>query len=218
MHLYAVRHGQSYVNLPDWDGLDSDAPLTELGEKQAAAAAAWLSAHVPDVAAIYSSTLRRTRSTAAAISRAYGLDIQFDHRIREIGNNRIDHTPYDEGCSPARSDWAAIWPSERPFARLTLSEGGESAMHFRIRVATFIEDMLEQRAGQTIIAVCHGGVMDAIFDYCFGIGPWRRCEVLTYNTGITHFEYVATPGRETWRLHEHNYIEHLRVPTGLLSA
>ncbi len=217
MHLYAIRHGQSYINLPDWDGLDSDPPLTELGEKQAEAAAAWLGQHLPAVDAIYSSTLRRTRGTAAAIARSYGLNVLYDHRIREIGNNRIDHTPYEEGCSPPKSDWAAFWPSERPFVRVTVSEGGESAMHFRVRVASFIEELLEQRAGQTIIAVCHGGVMDAIFDYCFGIGPWRRCEVITNNTGITHFEYIAVPGRESWRLHEHNSIEHLRVQAGMLS-
>jgi broad specificity phosphatase PhoE len=217
MHLYAIRHGQSFVNLPDWDGLNSDMPLTPLGEKQAEAAAAWLSSHVSTVDAIYSSTLQRTRSTAAVIARAYGLDILFDHRIREIGNNRIDHTPYDEGFSPPRSDWAATWPTERPFARVTISEGGESPMHFRIRVASFIEDLLAKHPDKTIIAVCHGGVMDAVFDYCFAVGPWRRCEVMTFNTGITHFEYVAVPGRETWRLHEHNSIEHLRVQADMLS-
>jgi broad specificity phosphatase PhoE len=217
MHLYTIRHGQSFVNLPDWDGLDSDMPLTALGEKQAEAAALWLASHVPNVDAIYSSTLRRTRSTAAIIGKAYGLDILFDHRIREIGNNRIDHTPYDEGSSPPRSDWAATWPTERPFARVTYSEGGESPMHFRIRVASFIEEMLQQRPGQIVLAVCHGGVIDAVFDYCFGVGPWRRCEVLTNNTGITHFEYVSLPGRDSWRLYEHNSIDHLRVQAGMLS-
>jgi 2,3-bisphosphoglycerate-dependent phosphoglycerate mutase len=217
MHLYTIRHGQSYINLPDWDGMDSDSPLTALGEKQAEAVAVWLANQLPQGDAIYSSTLRRTRGTAAIIARAYGQDILFDHRIREIGNNRIDHTPYDEGCSPPRSDWAAIWHTERPFSRVTISEGGESSMHFRIRVASFIEEMLEQRPGQTVLVVCHGGVVDAVFDYCFGIGPWRRCEVLTYNTGITHFEYVSFPGRETWRLHEHNSIDHLRVQAGMLS-
>ncbi len=218
MHLYAIRHGQSFINLPEWDGLDSDPLLTPLGEKQAEALAARLPHHLGSVDAIYCSTLRRSRGTAAPIARVYGLDIQFDHRLREIGNNRIDHSPYEEGCSPPKSDWAAFWPSERPFVRVTISEGGESSMHFRIRVASFIEDLLEQHAGQTVIVVCHGGVMDAIFDYCFGIGPWRRCEVITHNTGVTHFEHIAVPGREVWRLYEHNSIEHLRVGAGLLAS
>jgi hypothetical protein len=58
--------------------------------------------------------------------------------------------------------------------------------------------------------------MGAVFDYCFGIGPWPRCEIWTSNTGVTHFEYVAHPGRETWRLHEHNTIEHLHVYADML--
>ena len=39
MHLYLIRHGQSFVNLPDWTGVNADEPLTELGQQQAAALA-----------------------------------------------------------------------------------------------------------------------------------------------------------------------------------
>jgi broad specificity phosphatase PhoE len=211
MHLYVIRHGQSFVNLNDWDGKDPDMPLTPLGEQQAEALAAWLPGHLPNVDAIYCSTLSRANHTATILGKAYNTEVVTDSRLREIGNNRIDHTPWPTGTIPPQSDWAAYWPTERPFSKVAQSEGAESAMHFRIRVASFIEDTLEKHPKQTVIAVCHGGVMDAVFDYCFGVGPWRRCEVWTTNTGVTHFEYVAIPGRETWRLYEHNLIEHLRA-------
>jgi broad specificity phosphatase PhoE len=211
MHLYAIRHGQSYLNLPDWDGEDGDAPLSPLGEKQAETLAAWLPDHLPTVDAIYSSTLRRARGTAIPLGAAYKLEVIFDHRLREIGNNRIDHSPYPEGKTPTRSEWGAFWFTERPFSPVAVNDNNETWMHMRIRVATFIEEMIQQRPGQTVIAVCHGGTIDAIFDYCFGVGPWRRCEINTDNTGITHFEYVAIPGREAWRLYHHNRIDHLRV-------
>jgi 2,3-bisphosphoglycerate-dependent phosphoglycerate mutase len=211
MHLYVIRHGQSFVNLPDWDGINPDLPLTDTGKQQADALANWLPARVPRIDAIYCSTLRRPRETVAPLAAAYDLEVQYDHRLRELGNNRIDHTPYSEDALPGQSDWAAYLPTEKPFARLTKSEGGESIMHFRIRVAAFIEEMVERHLGQRVIAVAHGGVMDAVFDYCFGISPWRRCAVYTYNTGITYFEYIQVPGRESWRLHYHNMIEHLHV-------
>jgi probable phosphoglycerate mutase len=211
MHLYAIRHGQSYLNLPDWDGQDGDAPLSPHGEKQVEALAAWLPDHLPAVDAIYSSTLRRALDTAVRLGAAYGQEVHFDHRLREIGNNRIDQSLYPDGRVPSRSEWSAFWFTERPFSPVATNDGAETWMHMRIRVAAFVEEMIQQRPGQSVIAVCHGGVMDAIFDYCFGIGPWRRCEVSTDNTGITHFEYVALPGRETWRLHQHNSVEHLRV-------
>jgi probable phosphoglycerate mutase len=217
MHLYAIRHGQSFVNLETWDGIDNDAPLTPTGEKQAQAVAAWLQGYLQRVDAIYTSTMRRARGTASCIGESYNIEPIPDHRLREIGNCRVDHSPYPEGGGPTRSDWSAVWASERPFSPVTRADSSESAMHFRLRVASFIEDMTLERPGQTIIAVCHGGVMDAVFDYCFGVGPWRRCEVATYNTGVTHFEYVAIPGRETWRLYGHNSIEHLRFQPDLLT-
>src|SRR2546430_14163228 len=94
--------------------------------------------------------------------------------MRQLDNNGIAHTPNDEGNSPPQSDWAAFWPSERPFARVTITEGGESSMHFRVRVASFIEEMLEQRRGKTIIAVCHGGGVDALLHLCVRGGTRRR--------------------------------------------
>lgn len=210
MHLYVIRHGQSFVNLPDFDGKDLDLPLTPLGEKQAEALAAWLPDHLPLVDVIYCSTLRRAHKTADILGAAYGKTPIEDHRLREIGNNQIDHSPWPEGQIPPMPDWAAYWPTERPFSQVALTERAESSMLFRVRVAAFIEEAIEKHPKQTVIAVCHGGVMDAVFDYCFGVGPWRRCEVFTFNTAVTHFEYVAFAGRETWRLHDHNVIAHLR--------
>ena len=66
MHLYMIRHGQSYVNLPDWSGTNWDQPLTELGRQQAAALAAWLPQHLPEVNILYASTMLRARETALA--------------------------------------------------------------------------------------------------------------------------------------------------------
>ena len=95
MHLFLIRHGQSYVNLPDFDlKSDPDAPLTELGEQQAAALAQWLPTQVATIDALYCSTMQRARQTAGFIAKAYpNLTITFDDHLREIGSNRADHTP-----------------------------------------------------------------------------------------------------------------------------
>lgn len=211
MHLYVIRHGQSYVNLSTWDGKDSDMPLTPLGEQQTEALANWLPNYLSKVDAIYSSTMKRPRQTVTPLAAAYGLEVTFDHRIREIGNNRIDHSPYPEGQTLPQTDWAAFWPTERPFVSVSRDGAAESAMHFRLRVASFVEEVRDKHPDQTVIAVAHGGVIDAVFDYVFGIGPWRRCAVYTYNTGIAHFQYMKQPGSEQWILHAHNLTDHLRV-------
>jgi len=99
--LYFIRHGQSFVNLADWAEGNVDVGLTELGQRQAQALGRWLPTAVPHVDAIYTSTMARARETAAAATAAYALPIQFDDRLREIGNNRTDHSPWPADTLPS---------------------------------------------------------------------------------------------------------------------
>lgn len=207
MHLYMIRHGQSYVNLPDWNGGNQDAGLTELGQQQAALLAEWLPQELLHIDALYCSTMQRARETAAPLAAAYGIAPIYDDRVREIGNNRADHTPWPGNALP---EYGEFWGSERPFSAITpLQPEGESLMHFRTRVGAFIEELIEKHREQTVVVVCHGGVIELTYDHVFNVGPWRRAEVLTKNTGITHFELVEHPNRETWRLYYHSRAEHL---------
>lgn len=214
MHLYMVRHGQSHVNLKEWAGGNTDEGLTELGQRQAAALGKWLPAVVPTIEAIYCSTMRRARETVAPLAAAYKAEVRFDDRLREIGNNRLDHTPWPSDALPQQ--FADYWASERPFAPVALVEGGESWMHFRTRVGWLVEELAEEHHGKTVIVVCHGGVIEAAFDHIFNIGPWRRCEVWHHNTAVTHFEHVERPRPAPWRLLYHNRVDHLRKVEGIV--
>jgi probable phosphoglycerate mutase len=209
MHLYLVRHGQSHVNLSDWTLGNRDEGLTELGHRQAEALANWLPRFLPDIDTLYASTMARARETAARLEEVYQIKITFDDRLREIGNNRFDHTPWPPEELPER--FSDYWGSERPFSTTTPDrEGGETFMHFRTRVGMFIEELTRRHVGETIIVVCHGGVIETAFDHIFNIGPWRRAEVWAHNTAVTHFEHLAPPPRlESWRLHFHNRVDHL---------
>jgi probable phosphoglycerate mutase len=209
MHLYMIRHGQSFVNLQEWEQGNLDEGLTELGHRQAVALAQWLPGHLPKLDALYASTMRRARETARYLAQTYATEIRFDDRLREIGNNRYDHSPWPSDDLP--KEYSDYWASERPFATTTpMVSGGETFMHFRTRVGLFIEDVAECCRNQVVLAVCHGGVVEAAFDHIFNVGPWRRCEIWDHNTGISRFEYVEIPRRETWRLHYHNRVDHLR--------
>lgn len=208
MHLYMIRHGQSHVNLAEWDSGNIDEGLTELGQMQAAALADWLPKHIPDVNAIYASTMRRALETAEPLAKNYDMPLRYDDRLREIGNNRWDHSAWPNDDLPR--DYADYWASERPFSTVTpFIEDGESFIHFRTRVGLFIEELVEQHREEVVVAVCHGGVIEATFDHIFNVGPWRRCEIWNHNTGASYFEYVEHPRRETWRLHYNNRTCHL---------
>ena len=94
MQLYMIRHGQSYVNLKDWDGGNQDTALTELGNQQAAALGKWIPGEINKIDALYASTMKRAQETAVYVANAFDIPILNDDRIREIGNNRHDHTPW----------------------------------------------------------------------------------------------------------------------------
>jgi len=59
LHLLLIRHGQSFVNLEDWEDGYVDAGLTPLGQRQAEKLAQWLAANV-QLDALYTSTMART--------------------------------------------------------------------------------------------------------------------------------------------------------------
>lgn len=207
MHLYLVRHGQSYVNLREWTGGNQDRGLTELGHRQAAALGSWMPTETDHIDALYVSTMLRAQETASYISLAYNILPTSDDRLREIGNNRADHQPWPNDDLP---EYGEYWGSEQPFSSITPGrEGGESMMHFRIRLGSFVEEMVERHRDQTIVAACHGGVIELILDHVFNVGPFRRCEVWTKNTGVTRLEFVEHPTRELWRLHYHSRTDHL---------
>ena len=78
MHLYLVRHAQSFVNLEDWEGGNIDTGLTERGQQEAKALAQWLPTHLPVVDAFYCSTLQRARETALFLTAVYPNQIELD--------------------------------------------------------------------------------------------------------------------------------------------
>lgn len=156
----------------------------------------------------------RARETVAYVNEALGLEITFDDRLREIGNNHASGLPVDEARLPRtfNSQWADV----APFAPRTMEfEDAESWMHFRVRLAQFVDYLAHKHPNQAVYVVAHGGVIAAMFDNVFNVGPYRRCDVHNINTSWTLFEHHLDRGREPWSLRHHNRIDHL-VGTDLL--
>lgn len=209
MHLYMIRHAQSHVNLEEWDNGNVDAGLTDLGRQQARLLGAWMQKELHVIDALYCSTMQRARETCDPVAEALGLPIRYDDRVREIGSNRLDHTPWPNNELP--QEFAEYWSTERPFSPITPAhEGSETFAHFRARVGIFVEELVRNHIEESVAVVCHGGVVEAVFDHAFNVGMWRRCEIMDHNTGVTYFRYIDHPNRETWQLYYHNRIDHLR--------
>ena len=221
MHIYLVRHGQSHANLTDLTASHRDEPLTELGAAQAAAVAKHLADSVR-VDRLIASTVLRAAQTARVIAESLSLPVQWDDRIREVGTVHPDGSPItDEKLQPYLPE---IWGTLRPYEPVT--KDGESWMQVRARVGSFIESLIPmpprgasrttvheaegaQHADHVAVVVCHGGVIEAFFEYVFEKGPWSVVAVDTNNAAMTHLEFLPLPNRPDWHLHYHNRIAHL---------
>ncbi|MEI6727127.1 MAG: histidine phosphatase family protein [Actinomycetes bacterium] len=160
MKLYLVRHGQSTGNVAGTLLGQGDHPLTELGEKQARAAAARLAPFGP--MPLHCSDLARAMATAEYIARAWAKPVAFgdlldaasrppapagpgsaapallpDPRLREIDLGDYEGRPWEEFEADEQLMTAF---AEDPYR--TSLPGGESLAHIETRVMAAVRDIL----------------------------------------------------------------------------
>jgi len=209
MDLYLIRHGQALNNVvaDEYELQTLDAPLTDLGITQAQQLAAWLPHYLPSVDAIYTSTLQRARDTARPLEKAYNLNAESDHCLREIFTCHADQTPV-----PAEQQLHTVVNRyQEPFSPLTPDiPNCESYIQFRVRVSAFIESLTRRHLDQTVLLVCHGGVISAAHSYVFEEPIHRRAVVRVPNTSLTFFHYQPRPQAADWTLFYLGKAEHLQ--------
>jgi broad specificity phosphatase PhoE len=135
--IYLIQHG-------DKERMPGDPGLTELGKGQAAATARWLQGK--GLHALYSSPLRRARETAEPISRATGLIVRVDSRLRERLN-------WDG--AQAFGAFLADWDRSTKDRDLVLGNG-ESSRSAGERLRGFLASLAG--ASGPVAVVSHGGV------------------------------------------------------------
>jgi probable phosphoglycerate mutase len=208
-NLYLIRHGEAVCNVDGTlAGMRSDVGLTELGVLQAQRLRDRLAATGEIVAdALIASTLPRARQTAEVIAPALGLPIIADDDAQELrpgeadGLNIKDFLERYGPFSDFRED------PYQPF-----SPGGESWGGFISRVGNFLYRVIREHAGESVVVVCHGGVIDASLLIGLGVGATAPApgQFHTRNTSITHWERERINGVETWRLNRYNDNLHAR--------
>lgn len=208
-NLYLIRHGEAVCNVDGTiAGIRSDVGLTELGVTQAQRLRDRLAATGEIAAnALVSSTLPRAWQTAEIIAPALGLPIIPDDDAQELRPGDADGlniTDFLERYGPF-SDFR-----EDPY--LPLAPGAESWGSFTARVGEFLYRIVRDYAGQSVVIVCHGGVIDASLLIGLGVGATVPApgQFHTRNASITHWERERIKGLDTWRLSRYNDNLHTR--------
>jgi len=208
--LYLVRHGEADSNRAGRIGGWSPAPLTDLGHRQAARAAAELARRGPTRLVV--SDIERARQTAAPIAAATGLEPTYDPGLRERSLGVLDGLGFDEARARHPELWARMIARD-PDA---VPEGGETADVVYARVTASIARLVRDHAGERIAVVSHGLALFHVFAYVCGLGSPSAplpVFVLVDNASITQVEHRHHPGPpagDRWRIVTVNDTAHLR--------
>lgn len=202
--LIYVRHGESNTTVARViGGPRSCSGLSPLGVQQAERLRdRWKSApeFVPDV--IIASQFLRARQTAEIIAEAFGAP----QVVVEDGFGEHDPGPECDGMT--MDDFVdrygtGAWEDD-PFG--VTFPGGETLAGFQYRIGAAVRRVIDERPGQTVVVVCHGGVIDAVLRQALRTSPVGVFTINTLNTSITELE-LQRPHR--WSLRRYGDVAHL---------
>ena len=160
MEIIFVRHGLPQ-RVSGEAGSSVDAELSADGWRQAGLLADYLSDR--PITVVYSSPLRRARETASPLATRLAIDVTVLDCLAEYDRGTSEYIPVEELKAEGHPMWGDIVAG-----RVQVSLGVDPRA-FRDDVVDGIESMIAAHQGTTIVAVCHGGVINAYISHILGI-------------------------------------------------
>lgn len=194
-----VRHGETEWNAARRIQGQIDIGLNETGLAQAAAAGRWL--RTAGISALYSSDLKRAWTTALAIGEALSLVPEAVPEMRERRYGKFEGLTYDEARVNFPEGYAAFEGRNADYD----FEHGESLRAMYARVTGKLGEIATRHAGQSVIVVLHGGVLDIINRFVRGNPLEMPRDFLIPNAGIN---WISTVNGQ-WTLESWGETAHL---------
>ncbi|MBI3528673.1 MAG: histidine phosphatase family protein [Betaproteobacteria bacterium] len=197
--LVLVRHGETSWNAESRIQGHADIPLNRLGVTQAKAVGKRLARERFD--AVYSSDLIRAFHTARPAVPDPDRTIIKDQRLRERHLGVLQGLTGEEAMADQPAAWKAF-KSRDPNLELA---GGERLGEFSRRVVSFVEDILEAHAGEHVLVVTHGGVLDAAYRHAAGMPLSASRNFPIYNASVN----ILSHDKQGWRIDAWGDVSHL---------
>ncbi|MDQ1520423.1 MAG: 2,3-bisphosphoglycerate-dependent phosphoglycerate mutase, partial [Actinomycetota bacterium] len=198
--LLLVRHAEP-ERVEAGRGVPANPSLTERGRVQADRLAEWLAGEKID--AVVSSPQQRAIETAAPIAAAHSLQIDVVEGIVEFDVQADDYIPIEELKATNDPRWRAMVDGTwHDF-------GGEDPTVFRTRVLAAVDQLISTYAGQRVVAVCHGGVVNVALGAVLGID-----RPLWFDPAYTSLSRIAASRNGVRSLVSLNETAHLEARRG----
>jgi probable phosphoglycerate mutase len=163
--LLLLRHGQTELSVQRRYSGRGNPALTELGRRQAEAAARYL-AQRGGIAAVMSSPLQRAYDTAATAAKALGLDVTADDDLIETDFGAWEGLTFAEAAArdpELHRRWLRDTSTEPP--------GGESFDDVMVRVCRARERIINRYQGATVLVVSHVTPIKTLLRLALDAGP-----------------------------------------------
>jgi probable phosphoglycerate mutase len=206
--LVIIRHGEAWCNFEQFvGGPKSCRGLTPRGVRQAEALRERLrrTGELADASALWTSNLPRAIETTEIVSGALvALDARQSPGLDERDAGEADGLFWRE--IPERYGRSST-PGDEPHE--PLAPGGESWVTFIDRAEAELSRLARSHAGELIVVVAHGGIIDASLIRFLRL-PDHGSQVRLHaeHTSITEWQYTG----KRWRLVRYNDSSHLHDP------
>jgi probable phosphoglycerate mutase len=216
--LVLVRHGESVAQVEEIIGGHRGCRgLSERGRGQGVALADRLRAtgELGPVARVYTSLMPRAVETAALVCDALDhpdalQDCGFCEQHPADAFDGMTWREFERRYPPPGAAWTPDYRRE---------PDDESWSDMAVRVQAALDALVERHAGETVVVVCHGGVIMQTIERWLGVEPvpadgsrgWLHAE----NTSITEWRFGRVPWRPErggWQLVRFNDHAHLAQP------
>ena len=187
--IYVIRHGETLWNRERRFQGQADAPLSELGRRQAQVTAAYLAQS--KLSAIYASDLSRARDTAETIARATGVSpVVLDAALREARFGVWEGKTVEEVYAAYPRE-AALWRADSVNYR---PEGGERLEEVYERSLGLFRRLIVACPGGEVAIVTHGGPIKSLVCYALGAPLSAFRHIQLDNCSITTLRHTTPDG------------------------
>jgi len=183
IELVIVQHAEKRAE-------PGDPGLTDLGRKQAAAAATFLAR--TEWNALYCSPLRRARETAVAIGEACALDVSIDDRLRERMN--WGSNAHAQTLDAFQADWRRA-TADRSWTPPSGDSSSATGARFLAAINAFAA-----AAGPRVLVVSHGGATVDLLRTLFGDDEVAAVAPTAMHDGVPSCARTHLAFDRTWRL------------------
>ena len=178
--MFIIRHGQSIGNLNREFLGHMNKDLSDLGYKQAAATAEFLSDERIDV--VYSSDLQRAHNTALPHAKMRGLEVIDSEGLREIFAGEWEGMRVEDIKEKYGNYYADVWRAQFGICRLP---GGEAVPELAQRIHGELLRIAKENRGKRILVGLHAAAIRAFFGKIKGIEPSELAGAFDFPTNAS---------------------------------